>query len=163
MENRRQEIVDLVNRREQIDFSELKKHFPGVSDVTLRKDLKYLDSSMQIVRIHGGAKSLPAAIGSVDNYYTRATKNVEMKKIIAEKTVKLLRPNLSLFVAAGSTCAELAKVLPDIPLQIFTDGLATALELSKLTNPEVTILGGQINSDSVRSSGPKVFANILNV
>ena len=87
MENRRQEIVDLVNRREQIDFSELKKHFPGVSDVTLRKDLKYLDSSMQIVRIHGGAKSLPAAIGSVDNYYTRATKNVEMKKIIAEKTV----------------------------------------------------------------------------
>ena len=87
MENRRQQIVDLVNRDGKISFSELKQFFPEVSDVTLRKDLKYLDSTMQIVRVHGGAKSLPAAIGAVDNFYTRSTKNVDMKKLIAEKGV----------------------------------------------------------------------------
>lgn len=157
LENRRQEIVELVNREGEINFSTLKKHFPNVSDVTLRKDLKYLDSTMQIVRIHGGAKSLPTAIGAVDNFYTRSTKQIEEKKLIAEKAVKLLRPNHSLFVGAGSTCAELCKILPDMPLQVFTDGLATALELSKLPHVEVTILGGEVNTNDVRSSGPKVF------
>lgn len=157
LESRRQEIVELVNREGEINFSSLKQHFPDVSDVTLRKDLKYLDSTMQIVRIHGGAKSLPTAIGAVDNFYTRSTKQIEEKKLIAAKAVGLLRPNIALFVGAGSTCAELCKILPDIHLQVFTDGLATALELSKLPNVEVTILGGEVNTNDVRSSGPKVF------
>lgn len=160
MENRRQEIVELVNREGEIGFSELKRYFPEVSDVTLRKDLKYLDSTLQIVRVHGGAKSLPAAIGTVDNFYTRSTKHIEEKKEIAAKAAKLLRPHNSLFIAAGSTCAELAKVLPDMPLQVFTDGLATAMELSKLSKIEATILGGEINTDSVRSSGPRVFEEL---
>lgn len=157
MENRRQQIVDLVNRDGKISFSELKQFFPEVSDVTLRKDLKYLDSTMQIVRVHGGAKSLPAAIGAVDNFYTRSTKNVDMKKLIAEKALKLLRPNQSLFIAAGSTCAEFAKMIPAMPLQVFTDGLVTALEMSKILGVEVTMLGGEILPDSVRTGGPKVF------
>lgn len=157
LETRRQEIVELVNREGEVNFSSLKKHFPDVSDVTLRKDLKYLDSTLQIVRIHGGAKSLPTAIGAVDNFYTRSTKQIEEKKLIAEKAVKLLRPNQALFVGSGSTCTELCKILPDIPLQIFTDGLVTALELSKLLNVEATILGGEVNTNDVRASGPRVF------
>ena len=157
LETRRQEIVELVNREGEVNFSSLKKHFPDVSDVTLRKDLKYLDSTLQIVRIHGGAKSLPTAIGAVDNFYTRSAKHIDEKKVIAEKAIKLLRPNHSLFVGSGSTCTELCKALPDIPLQVFTDGLVTALELSKLPNVEVTILGGEVNTNDVRSSGPKVF------
>ena len=82
------------------------------------------------------------------------------ERVIAAKAVKLLRPNNSLFIAAGSTCAEMTKVLPDIPLQVFTDGLVTALELSKYSNIEATMIGGQINTDSVRSSGFKVFEEL---
>ena len=41
MEKRRQEIVELVKRESEISFAELKQHFPEVSEVTLRKDLKY--------------------------------------------------------------------------------------------------------------------------
>lgn len=160
MESRRQEIVELVNREGELSFSELKRNFPTISDVTLRKDLKYLDSTMQIVRVHGGAKSLPAAIGSVDNFYTRSTKHIEEKKLIAQKAAQLLRPHHSLFIAAGSTCAELTKVLPDMPMQVFTDGLVTALELAKQPGIEVTILGGEILNESVRSSGPKVFEEL---
>lgn len=150
----------MVNREGEINFSTLKKRFPDVSDVTLRKDLKYLDATLQIVRIHGGAKSLPTAIGAVDNFYTRSMKQIEEKKLIAEKAVKLLRPNQAVFIGAGSTCAELCKALPDLPLQVFTDGLATALELSKLSSIEVTILGGEVNTNDVRSSGPKVFEEL---
>ncbi len=157
MDTRRQEIVDLINREGKISVSTLKMHFPDVSDVTLRKDLKYLDSTRQIIRVHGGAKSLPAAIGTVDNFYTRSAKHIGEKKLIAEKAARLLGPNHALFVGSGSTCTELCKVLPDIPLQVFTDGLVTALELSKFPNIEATILGGEVNTNDIRASGPKVF------
>lgn len=142
MESRRQEIVEIVNREGEVSFSALRKHFPDVSEVTLRKDLKYLDATLQIVRIYGGAKSLPTAIGTVDNFYTRSAKHIEEKKMIAEKAARLLRPNQAVFIGSGSTCTELCKMLPNIPLQVFTDGLVTAIELSKLPSIEASILGG---------------------
>lgn len=159
MENRRQEIVEIVNRMGEVSVSQLREMFPNVSEVTLRKDLKFLNSSMQIVRVHGGAKSLPAAIGSVDNYFTRSSKNTSQKQIIAQKASALIKPNQSLFIAAGSTCTEFVKYLPDIPLQIFTDGLVTAIELSKFSNIEANIIGGTIDSD-VRCCGTEMFEKL---
>ena len=156
MLNRRQEIVEIVNRMGEVSISQLKEMFPNVSEVTLRKDLKYLNSTMQIVRIHGGAKSLPAAIGTVDSFFTRSTQNIEQKNIIAKKAAKLLNPNQSLFIAAGSTCTQFVKSLPDIPLHVFTDGLVTAIELSKFANIDANLIGGSIDSD-VRCCGPKMF------
>ncbi|MBQ2867866.1 MAG: DeoR/GlpR transcriptional regulator, partial [Firmicutes bacterium] len=65
MDIRRHKIVELINLHGEMSFSALKEHFPEVSEVTLRKDLRHLDSEQLIVRIHGGAKSLPTAIGAV--------------------------------------------------------------------------------------------------
>ena len=160
MDIRRQKIVELINLHGEISFTSLKEHFPDVSEVTLRKDLRQLDAEQQIVRIHGGAKSLPTAIGAVDNFYTRSTRHINEKMTIAQKAISLLRPNQSIFIGSGSTCAELCKYLPGIPLQVFTDGLVTALELSKQSNVEATILGGEVNTNDVRCSGPKVFSEL---
>ena len=159
MSNRRQEIVEIVNRMGEVSISQLKEMFPNVSEVTLRKDLKYLNSTMQIVRVHGGAKSLPAAIGTVDSYFTRSTQHIEQKNIIAKKAATLLKPHQSLFIAAGSTCTQFVKSLPDIPLQVFTDGLVTAIELSKFANIDATMIGGSIDTD-VRCCGPKMFEDL---
>ncbi len=159
MLKRQQEIVETINRLGEVTISQLKELFPDVSEVTLRKDLKYLNSTMQIVRIHGGAKSLPAAIGTVDSFFTRSAKNIEQKNIIAKKAIKLLNPNQSLFIAAGSTCIQFVKSLPDIPLQVFTDGLVTAIELSKFANIDANLIGGSIDSD-VRCCGPKMFEDL---
>ncbi|MBR6500298.1 MAG: DeoR/GlpR transcriptional regulator [Firmicutes bacterium] len=161
MDNRRHKIVELINLHGELSFTTLKEHFPEVSEVTLRKDLRYLDSEQLIVRIHGGAKSLSLAIGAVDNFYTRSTRHTDEKTLIAQKAISLLRPNQSLFIGSGSSCTELCKNLPDIPLQVFTDGLMTALELSKQSSVEATILGGEVNTNDVRASGPRVF-NELN-
>ena len=42
MEKRRKAIRDMVNQLGEINFDQLREMFPKVSDVTLRKDLKYL-------------------------------------------------------------------------------------------------------------------------
>ena len=58
MEQRRNQIVELVNRKGSISFAQLKEAFPSVSEMTLRTDLKALDEARRVVRVHGGVKSV---------------------------------------------------------------------------------------------------------
>ena len=141
MENRRKNIVDLVNQEGSITLQQLRDAFPTV-------------------RTHGGAKSLPAAVGMIDNFYTRITVNTEAKNLIAQKATHLMQPNLSVYLAPGTTCIALAKALPDIKMQFFTDGIATAMELAKYTNIETTVFGGDLDTSALRTHGPRFFAAV---
>lgn len=163
MDNRKAEIVALVNREGYVSLQSLREAFPNVSDVTLRKDLSYLDSTFQLVRVHGGARSLPTAIGALDNFYTRLSVNVEEKRGIASKAVQILRKNNSLYIASGTTCNEFAKILPDMELQVFTDGIATALELAKYSNIETTLFGGVMDTNLLRVQGARIFQELENL
>ena len=58
MEQRRNDIVSFVNENGSVTFAQIKERFAGVSEMTLRTDLKVLDQQNRIIRIHGGAKSL---------------------------------------------------------------------------------------------------------
>ena len=52
METRRNAIVELINEKGTVSFSQLKDTFPNVSEMTLRTDLKLLDETKRILRIH---------------------------------------------------------------------------------------------------------------
>ena len=56
MKERRDGIVLFVNSKGSVTFGQIKKAFPGVSEMTLRTDLKALDEARLIVRTHGGAR-----------------------------------------------------------------------------------------------------------
>lgn len=163
MEGRRKRIVELVNQEQYVSFQRLREEFPDVSDVTLRKDLSFLDSTLQLVRVHGGAKSLPTAIGMIDNFYARIVANTEAKKEIARKAANLLCENDAFYIASGSTCNEFTKALPDIPMLVFTDGIATALELSKFSKIKTSVFGGILNPHTLRVQGPKLFSELSNL
>jgi DeoR/GlpR family transcriptional regulator of sugar metabolism len=55
MAERRDRIVEFINREGTVTFSQLKCEFPEVSEMTLRTDLKTLDQQRLIIRVHGGA------------------------------------------------------------------------------------------------------------
>lgn len=160
IENRRKKIVELVNKEGSLTLQQLRDAFPEVSDVTIRKDLSYLDSTMQLVRTHGGAKSLPSAIGMIDSFYSRITVNTEAKNQIAQKALHLIVPNRTLYLAPGTTCLSLAKVLPDIPLRIFTDGIATAMALATYSNIQATVFGGEVDGNTLRTRSPAFFSEL---
>ena len=86
MEQRRNQIVELVNRKGSISFAQLKEAFPSVSEMTLRTDLKALDEARRVVRVHGGVKSVEQVVGTDDLLSRRAARNAEAKQIIAEKS-----------------------------------------------------------------------------
>ncbi|WP_255575662.1 DeoR/GlpR family DNA-binding transcription regulator [Caproiciproducens faecalis] len=163
MKQRREQIVELVNSEGAVSFAKLKTTFPEVSEMTLRNDLKFLDQTRQIVRVYGGAKSVEVVIGTDDLFYKRNTRNIERKRQITEKAIKLLHPGTSVFLDSGTTTTELARVFPDESYLIFTGGISCALELAHLTQSQIHILGGQMNRFSLSVNGISSVKAIENV
>lgn len=155
LHQRRQKMMELINREGQITFSRLKQAFPGVSEMTLRTDLKYLDESKAIIRIHGGAKSIGNVAGSDGYLAHRIISNQEEKARIVEKALPLLAGKSSLFLDSGSTTTLLARSIPDESRMIFTNSISCVTELSSLTRAAVNVLGGRLNRYSLSVAGSR--------
>ena len=161
MEQRRNEIVELVNQSGHISFAQLKKKIPQISEMTLRTDLKALDEAKRIVRVHGGAKSVDVVIGTDDLLSRRQVRNIEAKQLIAEKALKLIRKDVTIFLDSGSTTTALAACMPDQSNLIYTNSLTCAAELSKLSRASVHILGGTLNRYSMSICGIRAYQDVL--
>lgn len=148
MEQRRKRIVAFINERSSVRFSDLKKQFPDVSDMTLRTDLKVLDEEKQIIRIHGGAKAVTTVLGNDDQLVLREVRNVSEKEQLVAKAIELVRPGTTIFLDSGSTTTLLARNLPDQPMMIFTCSLTVAMELTRLEQANVYVVGGTLNRNS---------------
>ena len=153
MLKRRMQIAELIRSEREISIAELRTLFPDVSEMTLRRDLEYLEQQGQIVRVHGGAKSIEAIAGLVEEKYAqRSLQASEEKNLIAAKAVELLRPNMVVFIDSGSTTT--AYPAPARPqFAIVTSGLTCALELARLHTSSVEVIGGELNHRSLSTFG----------
>lgn len=153
MQERRNELVRIINERGAVSFSQLKDLFPNVSEMTIRNDLKALDEKRLIVRVHGGAKSVDRIIGTDDIMDKRMVRNADKKREIAAKAVRMMLPGTTIYLDSGSTALELAKIFPDQSQLVVTSGLLGTLELSRRPSVKVFLLGGSLNSGSLSVSG----------
>ena len=145
MQERRQKIVEFVNRLGTVSFAQLRAAFQEVSEMTLRTDLKALDEERRLVRVHGGAKSVEVVVGTDDFLLRRSLRAAPEKAQIARKALGLLRPDMTIYLDSGSTTTGLAHLIPDERYQIFTNSLSCANELLRLTRARVFLPGGFVN------------------
>ena len=161
---RRKKILDLVRSKGQVDFQELQKCIPDVSDITIRRDLEELDQEKLLVRIRGGAKSLESIISTWEEAFpNRMMEHREEKQLIAEKAVTLIEAQQSIFLDSGSTATFLAEAIPDIEVDIFTTGLTCAMELCNLQKARIQLIGGKANRNSYSTNGDVGVAQILSL
>ena len=153
MNDRKEKIVQIVNRENDISFFALKQHFPDIADITLRRDLEALSKENRIIRFHGGVRSIKFQVGTDGKLSYREVLHIEAKRAIARKAVEFIHPNTTVFIDSGSSCLELCKVFPDIPVLVFTSGINCAMELCKRKNVQIYTLGGVINKDTMALSG----------
>lgn len=145
VENRREDMTALINREGTISFARIKAAFSHVSEMTLRNDLKALDARGDIIRIHGGAKSIETAIRADDLFFKKATRNMAKKKEIAQKALQYVQPGATIFLDCGTTMMQLASLFPDESVYIVTNSISCAQELARLSRPDVWLLGGKLN------------------
>ena len=158
--DRRNAILSLLAEKNFVKTVELGAEF-GVSEVSIRKDLDYLESRGIIKRIHGGAslsKNAPAILFLSERY----VENRRAKEAIAQEAARLLSgPNLRIYLDTGTTVLQLARCIPDeSSILIYTNSLTTISALEGKSNVQVISLGGRINYRLKSMDGPIMDAQI---
>ncbi|MBJ2173847.1 DeoR/GlpR transcriptional regulator [Aureibaculum sp. A20] len=129
-----------------------------VSEDTIRRDLKELEAQHLLHKVHGGALSIENKILS---YNERSVSDLDKKKQIAKKAVKLIHDGQVIIMTGSSTNLELAKLIPaNINSTIFTYSLPIALQLSHHPTIEVIFIGGKLNKSAQVTIGIDVMNSI---
>ena len=158
-QERIEEIAELIDKRGKLTLEQLLEAFPDISQMTLRRDLFQLEQENRVIRIRGGAMSVNEVKKiSGEEYTKKTTINTDAKIIIAQKAAALIDEGASIFLDGGTTAMYLAKELPDIKCNIFTNGIAVAMELAKKKNVNITVVGGQLMKDNLSTSSPAAHA-----
>lgn len=150
-----EEIAEILDKRGKMTLEQLEEVFPNVSQMTLRRDLFQLEEDGRIIRVRGGAMSVKEVQKVSGEAYTKKTTiNTDAKIIIAQKASTLIDGGISLFLDGGTTAMYLSKEMPDIPCNVFTNGIAVAMELAQKKNIAITVVGGQLMKDNLSTSSP---------
>lgn len=154
MEQRRNAIVELVNREGSLSFVQLKEAFPSVSEMTLRTDLKALDQARRVVRVHGGVKSVEVVVGTDDQFGRRTARNASEKQIIAEKAAALLRLGVTSYSPeTGFACGVEEEALLKQTVLHRAEHVAVLLDSSKIDRRSTFRICGLDEVDTVISDG----------
>lgn len=148
---RQDKIKEFIEDQKVVTIKQLQILFPNVSLMTIHRDLDALAATGSIVKFRGGARSVHHA--GDPEFNVRMRENNPGKIAIAKKALGLIQPHSSIFLDASTTNLALARILPDMNLNIFTTGPSIALELCRLHNPVVTLCCGTINRKNLAVSG----------
>lgn len=128
----------------------------GASLATIRRDLRILERDGAVDRVHGGARIAEGSAVEVA-FQERIKRNLTAKRAIATAAYALVNPHTAIFLDAGTTVLQLARLIRinPLPLRIFTNGLAVAQELLNVSDLEVVLLGGLLRSENASLVGPQ--------
>jgi DeoR family transcriptional regulator, aga operon transcriptional repressor len=152
-EERRREILDMLHRDGRVLVKDLARHF-HISQITIRKDLEFLDGQGTVQRTHGGA--LPVQAGALLDPTLREKEKLHrrQKAMIAESAVKLVEEGQSVVLDSGTTTTAIARALKDMAqLTVITNAINIAAELAG-THIEVILTGGMLRKNSFSLVGP---------
>lgn len=146
--------INLHNKVLSTDLSELL----GVSEDTVRRDMKDLTKAGLITKVHGGAISNSLLTPFRKN---EAVYGSELKQIIAEKAITLLKKDQIVLIEGGTTIQAFAKVTPkNLDLHFFTISPQTAIALAENEQIMVNTIGGRLQKDSYLHTGPDVISQL---
>jgi DeoR/GlpR family transcriptional regulator of sugar metabolism len=142
---RRQAILARVERDGRVVASELVTHL-GVSEDTVRRDLRDLAEQGLLHRVHGGAL---ASAPPTSSFAQRLEVSQEEKAALAEAALPLLVGARVIVLDGGTSTLELARRLPLLYAgTVVTNSPPVASALANHPKAEVILVGGRLLKDS---------------
>lgn len=153
---RQQHIARSVEEHGRVRVTDLAEKF-AVSQVTIRKDLRVLETEGRVVRAHGGAlepgRSMPERAFEVRERLQRA-----QKEQIGAAAAALVIDGESIALDASTTALAMARSLKArggwVHLTVITNGLRIATELAGHHGITVAMPGGFVRSEALSLVGP---------
>jgi DeoR/GlpR family transcriptional regulator of sugar metabolism len=123
----------------------------GLSEDSIRRDLRELAAAGQCQRVYGGA--VPVSRALVD-YRSRASVEPQSKQRIAARAAELINPGDRVMLDGGTTTLAVARALPrDLQATVITHSPTIAAALIDHPTVEILLLGGRIYKHSAVACG----------
>lgn len=141
---RHQIILTALGEQGQASVSDLADRL-GVSAVTIRDDLRVLETERMLVRTRGGALAVGEARSELPLELTSKA-NAPAKRAIGEAAAALVRNGQSIIIDVGSTTTALAEALPNAlkDITVITNAINIALLLERHSECSIVVTGGTL-------------------
>lgn len=157
---RKAHILDILRRDRRIVAKVVSQEL-GLSEDTIRRDLRELAGEGLLQRVHGGA--LPAS-PAVADLATRRQLSPEGKVAIGRAAAALVKPGQVVFLDGGTTAVQVARHLdPGLKATFVTHSPSVAIELASYAGIEVELIGGHLFSHSMVAVGAAAAEAIARV
>ncbi|MBS4223327.1 DeoR/GlpR family DNA-binding transcription regulator [Lederbergia citrea] len=159
---RREKIMDELENKQMMYIEDLMKIFDGVSESTIRRDLKILEDENHIIHLHGGAVKL-----KLDSYEipvgTKKLLYKEEKEKIAKLAASLVEDEEVIYIDSGTTCTSMVKYIKATGVRVITSNIQVVNEANNKNIESCIIVGGEVNRNLESISGALTDATLRNL
>lgn len=140
-EQRLETILGLVNSQGIVRVSEI-TDLLKVTEMTVRRDLQYLEDQGLVKRIHGGAKSINGISERELTHIEKQGINTEEKKQIAKTIASLIEENDTIFLGPGTTIEYVYDYMKVFPARIVTNSIHVFNRFNNNETYDLILIGG---------------------
>jgi DeoR/GlpR family transcriptional regulator of sugar metabolism len=157
---RKAHLLDILRRTGQIVAKAVSEEL-GLSEDTIRRDLRELAAEGRLQRVHGGALPASPAIG---DFAVRTQLATDGKVAIGREAAKLVKTGQVVILDGGTSTLQLAKHLPlDLRATVITHSPTIAVALVDHPHVEVVLIGGKLFKHSVVAVGAAAIEAIARI
>ncbi len=158
--DRHEKILKIIELLRTVSVGDLKERLE-VSEVTIRKDLTFLEDNGLIIRTHGGAR-LAQDANRMRNLNVRERENPGIKQAIARRAAQLIQEGDTVYLDSGSTCQALAEEIRDTrrSVRVITNALPIMNILAPAESVSLYTIGGSFRREAGSFVGPLSLANL---
>ncbi len=158
---RRRQMLQVFENAEIVTLDDLKKILKGISESTIRRDLKFLASEGEIVLLHGGAARRMSGSYEIP-FGSRSILNIKEKNSIARYAANLVADGEVIYLDAGSTTLRMVKYLKNKDITIVSTNALIAQELEG-ARAKCILVGGELLLATSSLVGPMTDSELENM
>ncbi len=144
---RRQRIAHILNEQQRVTVPDLSQLF-AVSEVTIRKDLAWLEAHKMAIRTHGGAVLVSTPSTEI-GFDVRERLQHSEKERIGALAASYVQDGETIALDASTTALAMTEFLKaKRELTVVTNGLRIGMELINTPGTSVLIPGGMVRQES---------------
>lgn len=157
---RKQHLLGLLSSHGRILAKDAARSL-GVSEDTIRRDLRELASAGLCRRVYGGALPVPAAQAP---YEERTSLNTSGKVLVATAAAARVQRGMTVVLDGGTTALQVARRFPDdLRVTVVTHSPTVAVELLGKPAIETVLVGGRIDRHSAVASGAAAVEQAMRI
>lgn len=157
---RKQHLLVVLKRDGQIQARAISQEL-GLSEDTIRRDLRELAAEGLLQRVHGGALPASPAVG---DFAQRQQIASAAKAAIAKAAAGLISDGQIVILDGGTTAVQLARSLPaTLRATVVTHSPSVAVELVNHPGVDVVMIGGRLFKHSIVNVGAAALESLAHI